>query len=170
MKIINIILGIATAIILTALIHLGIKAFYPEPEREEYLLSIARSYAYEKCKSEDTKCMDKFYAEERTKEEEYRGTLRTYNRNLFIIANIVGILVFAFGFLLLFKTALVSQSVPIGIMVAGLYSIVYGYGRGWNSTDDKMKFFVGLVIAVLVIGGSIWLMQRYYERSKGLNI
>jgi len=155
MKIINIILGIATAIILTALIHLGIKAFYPEPEREEYLLSIARSYAYEKCKSEDTKCMDKFYAEERTKEEEYRGTLRTYNRNLFIIANIVGILVFAFGFLLLF---------------AGLYSIVYGYGRGWNSTDDKMKFFVGLVIAVLVIGGSIWLMQRYYERSKGLNI
>jgi heme/copper-type cytochrome/quinol oxidase subunit 4 len=30
--------------------------------------------------------------------------------------------------------------------------------------NDQLKFFVGLVIAALVIGGSIWLVQRYAKK------
>jgi len=29
---------------------------------------------------------------------------------------------------------------PIGIMLAGLWGILYGYGRGWGSIDDQLKF------------------------------
>jgi len=64
----------------------------------------------------------------------------------------------------LFMTSIVAQSVPIGIMIAGLWSIIYGYMRGWGSTNDQLKFFVGLVIAALVIGGSIWLIERYQKK------
>ena len=90
--------------------------------------------------------------------------MSVYNRNLFIIANIIGIIVFAIGFWLIFGgLALASNAVPVGIMLAGFWSIMYGYARGWGSVDDQLKFFIGLVIAVLVIGGSMWLMQRYQK-------
>ncbi len=36
MKVVNFVLGLATAIILGALINLGIKAFYPEPVAPSY--------------------------------------------------------------------------------------------------------------------------------------
>ncbi len=89
--------------------------------------------------------------------------MNVYDKNLFIIANIVGIVMFAIGFWLVFGTALASNAVPVGIMLAGLWSIMYGYIRGWGSVDDRLKFFIGLIIAVLVIGGSMWLMQRYQK-------
>src|SRR3989344_7958413 len=181
MKIINIILGLGTAIILSALIHLGIRAFHPEPVSPYDICRFAECYpkrplSYDlPCYKDDKKCIeerDKFYEEDRLRQRKmneqekiYQDKLKDYNKDVFIIANIVGILVFVAGFGLLFKTALVSQSVPIGVMIAGLYSIIYGYARGWNSTNDQLKFFVGLVIAVLVIGGSIWLMQRYAKRA-----
>ena len=71
--------------------------------------------------------------------------------------------VFAFGFWLVFGITLASNAVPVGIMLAGIWSIMYGYMRGWGSVDDQLKFFIGLVIAVLVIGGSMWLIERYQK-------
>jgi uncharacterized membrane protein len=96
-------------------------------------------------------------------ETAYESAISIYNRNLFIVANVVGIIVFAVGFWLVFGITLASNAVPVGIMLAGLWSIMYGYMRGWGSVDDQLKFFVGLVIAVLVIGGSMWLIQRYQK-------
>jgi Fe2+ transport system protein B len=183
MKIINIILGLGTAMILSALIDLGIRAFHPEPVytyndpalRQLYSYTPKAAYSYpERDCEKNVKCLEEqkeFYEEERErqeemreKENEYQDKVKVYNRDVFIIANIVGIIVFVSGFLLLFKTAIQSQSVLIGVMIAGLYSIIYGYVRGWNSTNDQLKFFVGLVIAISVIGGSIWLIERYSRR------
>jgi heme/copper-type cytochrome/quinol oxidase subunit 4 len=99
-------------------------------------------------------------------ETAYESAISVYNKNLFIIANIVGIIFFALGFWLVFGVTLASNAVPAGIMIAGLWSIMYGYMRGWGSVDDQLKFFVGLVIAVLVIGGSMWLIQRYQKNHE----
>jgi heme/copper-type cytochrome/quinol oxidase subunit 4 len=96
-------------------------------------------------------------------ETAYESATSVYNRNFFIIANIVGVIFFALGFWLVFGVALASNAVPVGIMIAGLWSIIYGYARGWGSVDDRLKFFIGLVIAVLIIGGSMWLIQRYQK-------
>ncbi len=172
MKAVNVVLGIATVIILSALINLGIKAFYPEPIAPTYAnYPLAAPIA--PCASNDTACIqnnkqieaqqqaaqDKFNQQQQA----YTDQMNVYNRNLFIIANIIGIIMFALGFWLVFGAALASHAVPIGIMLAGLWSIMYGYMRGWGSIDDRLKFFVGLVIAVLVIGGSLWLIQRYQK-------
>lgn len=176
--ILNIILGLGTAIIVGSLIYLGIRAFHPEPvsphERNVYPKSLPyREFVCEKGDKECVADREKYLQEQQVQQEEfarldreYQEKLKVYNRDVFIIANIVGTLVFGFGFLILFKTVLASQSIPVGIMLAGLWSIIYGYSRGWNSIDDKLKFFVGLVIAVMVIGGSIWLMQKYHGVKK----
>ena len=170
MKIVNFVLGLATALILGALINLGIKAFYPEP-----VAPIYPSYpvAVAPCAQNDMQCQSaqQLIAQQQQdqfnqQEDVYTAELQTYNKNLFIIANVIGLVVFAIGFWLIFGgVSLASNAVPVGIMLAGLWSIIYGYGRGWGSIDDQLKFFVGLVIAVIVIGGSLWLMQRHAAGS-----
>lgn len=171
MKMVNFVLGLGTAIILAALITLGIKAFYPEPVSPTYP-NVSTPVA--PCPSNDTACFaqnQQIEAQQTAAQNEfnqeqtaYENQMNVYDTNLFIIANIIGIIVFALGFWLLFATAIAAQSVPIGIMIAGLWSIIYGYGRGWGSVNDQLKFFIGLVIAVLVIGGSMWLVQRYASK------
>ena len=172
MKIVNFVLGLAAAVILAALIGLGIAAFYPEPVAPSYPNSAVVAPVVP-CASADTACMQnnaKIEAQQQvaqdqynTAETAYENAMSVYNRNLFIIANIIGIIVFAIGFWLVIAGTLASNAVPVGIMLAGLWSIIYGYVRGWGSVDDQLKFFIGLVIAVIVIGGSMWLMQRYQK-------
>jgi hypothetical protein len=168
MKIVNIVLAVGTAFILGALITLGIKAFYPEPVAPMY-----PSYpvAQAPCGTNDTKCFtaqqahqNQLQAQFDQQERVYQDAMNVYNRNLFIAANIVGIVVFAIGFGIVLYGALADQGAPIGIMLAGLWSILYGYGRGWGSIDDRLKFVIGFLVAVVVIGGSIWLMQRHTHR------
>ncbi len=150
MKTINFVLGLGTAVILSALIGLGIAAFYQAPAAPN-LIYPAGPMAQ----------MAQYQAEQ----EAYHSAVQVYDRNLFIIANVIGVIVFVAGFFTVLNAGLAGQGVPVGIMLAGLWSIIYGYARGWGSIDDKLKFFIGLVIAVLVIGGSVWLLQRHAKRS-----
>jgi len=173
MKVVNFVLGLAAAVILAALIALGIAAFYPAPVEPAYPTTAVVAPVVP-CPSNDTACAAndaKIEAQQQASQDQYNSAetaytnaMQVYDKNLFIIANIVGIIVFAAGFWLIFGgIALASNAVPVGMMLAGLWSIVYGYVRGWGSVDDQLKFFIGLVIAVLVIGGSMWLMQRYQK-------
>jgi hypothetical protein len=164
MKIINVVLGLGTAIIVSSLIVLGISAFYPAPTYPTYPVAPVM----QPCAQGDVNCVSALQNNQtqaentyQTQETTYEAQTKVYNRNLFIVANIVGIVVFMVAFWLLFATSIVAQSVPIGIMIAGLYSIIYGYVAGWGSVDEKLKFFIGLVIGILVIGGSMWLIERY---------
>jgi hypothetical protein len=168
MKAMNIVMGIATAVILGALINLGIAAFYPAPVYPSYPPSAA---ATRPCASGDTVCIDANTQAEQTAQQQYQQQEQAYTtasniygRNLFIIANIIGMLVFAIGFALIFRgLALASRGAAVGMMLAGLWSIIYGYARGWGSVDDQLKFFIGLVLAVILIGGGMWLMERYQK-------
>ncbi len=175
MKIVNFILGLGTAIILGALINLGIAAFYPEPAYPQYPTPTAVSYPTQPCATTDIACQNQqteAYKTDQANQQkyqeqtaEYQNEMKVYNRNLFIIANIVGIIVFVAGFFTVLYAGLAGQGVPIGIMIAGLWSIIYGYGRGWGSIDDKLKFVIGLVVAVIIIGGSAWLLQRRHKQG-----
>ena len=163
MKIVNLILGIAAAIILSALISLGIKAFYPAPIAPTYpdaSLVVPCASGNTQCIAADQNASTVAQNQFNTAQDSYNSAMQVYDRNLFIIANIIGIIVFAIVFLLVFASALAARGVPIGIMLAGLYSILYGYAVGWGSVGDQLKFFIGLVIAVLILGGSMWLMQK----------
>lgn len=132
MKVVNFVLGLGTAIILAALITLGIKAFYPEPVAPTYP-NYPVTTPILPCPSNDTACQQQDAQLEAQQQAQQTTAQDTYNQqetayetaqaqydtNLFIIANIIGIIVFAFGFWLLFATEIAAQSVPIGIMIAG---------------------------------------------------
>jgi hypothetical protein len=168
MKVVNFVLGLATAVILAALIALGIAAFYPAPVAPSYPDNGVTPVV--PCASADTACMQnnaRIEAQQQAAQDQYNiaetaygSAISVYDRNLFIVANVIGIMFFALGFWLVFGIALASNAVPVGIMLAGLWSIIYGYVRGWGSVGDQSKFFIGLVIAVIMIGGSMWLIQR----------
>ncbi len=177
MKVVNIVLAIGTLIILGSLIVLGIKAFYPEPVAPDYSAYTGMAPAYPAgapCVANDAQCKQElaaYSAQQQAQQDAfnkaqsaYEDAMKIYNRNIFIVANIVGIVVFIAGFLVVLYGGLAGDGAPIGIMMAGLWGIIYGYMRGWNSIDDRLKFFVGLVVAALVIGGSIWLIQRRHNR------
>ncbi len=173
MKIINIVLGIATAIILGALINLGIAAFYPAPAYPSYP-SVPMMAP---CPPADTLCVQESEQAQaqanqqaqiqfNQEQQAYEPVIGVYNRNVFIEANIIGIILFAIGFFLAFGgVALAARGVPIGIMLAGLWGIIYGYTRGWGSVDNILKFFVGLAVALIVIGGSMWMMGKHEKRK-----
>jgi hypothetical protein len=55
MKVINLVLGLGTAIILSALITLGIKAFYPEPQYPTQNVPV--TYPAQMCTSDTTQCL-----------------------------------------------------------------------------------------------------------------
>lgn len=179
MKIINIILGIATALILAALINLGIKAFYPEPTPPEYntYVKIAPAPIQYPCDKADKACLEQQAASNaeqqkendvfNKKQQEYTDAIKIYNRDYFVIANVTGIIIFIIAFWLLVDATAATQSALIGFMLASLWTIFFGYIRGWDSVDDKIKFVVGLVVAALVVGGSTWLLQRHYSKKEG---
>jgi heme/copper-type cytochrome/quinol oxidase subunit 4 len=178
MKIVNIILGVATTLIIASLISLGIKAFYPEPKYPEYT-SVVKSYPapieFTNCEKTDKECIakrDTYDAEQKKQQEEfdkqqkaYNDATKVYNRDYFVISNVIGIFVFVIAFWLLMSASAASYAPLIGVMAAGLWSIFFGYIRGWESVDDKLKFVVGLVVAALVIGGSTWLLNRHYKKD-----
>ncbi len=174
MKTVNVILGIATAVILGALINLGIRAFYPEPV-QPVVSAYPASSPVVPCASGDAACIkanEAFQAQANAAQAHYQqewqaydDAMGIYDRNVFIIANLVGIAIFAAGFFAVFAdAAIAARGVPVGAMAAGLWGIVYGYARGWGSVDDLAKFFIGLAVAVAVIGGSMWLIQRHARK------
>jgi hypothetical protein len=148
MKVVNFVLGLAAAVILAALIGLGIAAFYPAPVAPTYPDTVNNTPVMP-CASNDAACLAanaKIEQDNQAQQDQfnnaetaYTAQVQVYDKDLFIIANIVGIIVFAIGFWLVLAGALASNAVPVGIMLAGLWSIIYGYARGWGSVDDQLK-------------------------------
>lgn len=177
MKIINLILGLGIGIILASLVGFGIQAFYPAPEYPEADYSEVEDKNFS-CDLYDEKCFDEetaYYKEqgrqraEQDKEysrqlKEYDEAVATYGRNFFIILNLIGLLIFLGGLFLLFVSVMATQSIAIGVTVAGLLSIIIGYmTTGWNNPGDQLQFVVGLLVAVVVVI-STWLMQKYHQK------
>jgi len=68
------------------------------------------------------------------------GSDERYNKNVFIAANIIGILIFIIGFFIVLYTTIADQGAPIGICLPDCGAFSNGYGRGWGSIDDQLKF------------------------------
>ncbi|MEK7120151.1 MAG: hypothetical protein AAB824_01265, partial [Patescibacteria group bacterium] len=98
----------------------------------------------------------------------YNEAMKAYNRNLFIIANILGILFFLSGMGLLSIYEKIGINVVAGVLASGGFGIFYGYVRGWEGADDKIKFGVGVLIAIMVVVSAIVInnLVRRHNSSK----
>ena len=87
--------------------------------------------------------------------KEYRDKREIYNRNVFIIAVVAGLIAVVLG-----GIVLKLESVSAGIMGGGVLLIIYGTLRYWGDMGDVLRFIIlGAVLVVL-----IWLGYRKFKK------
>jgi len=77
--------------------------------------------------------------------EEFDDVRENYNRNVFIIATVIGIIALVAGIVLKIT------SVSSGLMGGGILLIIYGIIRYWSGLENYGRFLImGIALAVLV--------------------
>lgn len=98
-------------------------------------------------------------------QEEYNNSRENYNRNVFIISLIIGLIGLGIG-----AAFLTVESVGSGLMGGGVLTIIYGIIRYWGDASDTLRFILlGIVLAVLVGMGYTVLnpkKTKIFEKSK----
>ena len=151
----HVILAIAIAILFLLFVAYAIQTFYPEPTRTN--LNWGLYEARGECEGaggEWVSVDDKIpVASENVDEPEIpRGycylqdkVIERYNRNVFFISLIVGIITIVVGVLLS------MEAVSAGFMGGGVLLVVYGTIRYWGSLSDVFRtIMLGLALVVLV--------------------
>jgi len=171
-KVLSAVFGIGIAVIVYVTMLLGIQAFYPSPEYEDFCGDEPRYeepvMAYEGCTDEMTlgECRKQISEREGRETEmeechqEYGEAEEGYGRNFFIIASILGVIAIMVAYFLLNITSLYITNISAGIACSGIIMILWAFMRGWESTDEKLKFAVGLIIAVIIITLTIMLNKK----------
>jgi FtsH-binding integral membrane protein len=178
-KVLSAVFGIGIAVVVYVTMLLGIQAFYPEPTYNDFCTEEIR-YAepllgYEGCTDEMTmgECRQTIKEGNAGKNEmqkcneDYSDAREAYGKNFFIIASILGViaLITAF-FIFLHVTSITVTNITAGVACSGIVMILWAFIRGWDSTDDKMKFIVGLIIAIIVITLAI-LLNKHERKTMG---
>ncbi|MEM4268290.1 MAG: hypothetical protein QXK37_05680 [Candidatus Woesearchaeota archaeon] len=153
-KVLNVVFGIAVGVVVFVLALLGIQAFYPDVNYEDFCpqqyISEPR-FGFEICTDNITvgECRAlisgrTLNTEQRNCEIEFNNAMKAYNKNFFIIASSLGVLIILVAFFL------TITSISAGIACSGIVLILSAFIRGWESTDDRLKFVVGIVITAIV--------------------
>ena len=170
----NTILGIAIALVLVLFIGYGINTFYEEPEYDDYCdesLYKVRIDNEEECikiggqwtltpirpvlEEKNETIIEGYCEQDYTCRKEYESVREIYNRNVFVIAIVLGLIALLVGGIKL-KLASVSS----GIMGGGVLTIVYGTLRYWGNLADVGRFIIlGLVLAIL-----IWIGYKKFRK------
>lgn len=150
----QIFLGIGLAVILFALIHLGIGAFYPEPEYEDYC-GIRTYKAIEteyECNQTGGRWMEITGVEDPTRNgycdldyycrQEYDSAQNDYNNSVFYVFVIIGLGLSILGFLIK------KSPFDITSLATGMAVITEGIFRNY---DEKMSSFVVGTIAFIIL-------------------
>lgn len=132
-------------LLLATFVGVGISTFYPSPTEptlpDSYMRSDVKELTTEEKQAEETY---------RAEQEAFQDTLSVYNRNVSLIALVFSLvaLVIALGFAQ--KLTVIAD----GLLLGGVFTLLYSIGRGLASEDPQFRFIVttvGLIIA-LVLG------------------
>jgi len=166
------ILGISIALILALFIGYGINTFYKPPkyedfceekmtrkiiETEEECLAVGGQWNVQPVRvlEEDKTVIEGFCNADFTCSKEYQDVREIYNRNVFIISVIAGLISVILGGIIL-----KLESVSTGVMGGGVLSILYGTIRYWGDLADVGRFTIlGIVLGVL-----IWIGYRKFKK------
>ncbi len=165
---INAIFGIAVAVVVYLVLILGIQAFYPEPVYEEYCNNTSyesKPVWTEGCDYNITvkECLDlnnesfiDSRAQARTQcYDTFNEARKDYEGTLFLITATLGILVIIIAFF-----TLTMINISSGLIMSGVVLIVYGFIRGWSSTNDITKFIFAIIDATIIISFAVYLNKK----------
>ena len=177
-RIINAAFGIGIAVLIFIVVLLGIQVVYKEPKIENFNCTYSYDrpvYAYDIsfCNENITvkECNVLIKEKQPTNErlqtdydkcwKEFQDAEKIYGRNVFLIANIAGIIVVIIS-IFLFSMINISS----GIAFSGIALIFYGFARGWQGTGDLLKFVTALIVAIIFIILAVFVNKRYLKNKK----
>ncbi len=176
----SIALALSIIIVLNAFINIGVKTFYPAPEFEDFC-SVVENKQYktqESCEAVGGKWIISIHdgLEARTIapppkpvndfteycdssfscRAEFQDARELYDRNVFIILVIAGLLSLGIGYRLS-----TSEAVSSGFVFGGVISFIIGVLRYWSNMNDYSRFIIlGVVLIIL-----IWIGYRKLNKS-----
>ena len=172
-KVLSAVFGIGIAVVVYVTMLLGIQAFYPEPEYNDFCEERTR-YAeplafMEGCTDDmtvaDCRTMNKEGEMEKDDrfqcQDDYNAAGEDYGRNFFIIASVLGLLSMIVSFYLFGLTSVTITNISAGVASSGVVMIFWAFVRGWESADEMLKFVVGLVIAMILIFLAVKLNKKH---------
>jgi hypothetical protein len=141
-------LGVAIAVVFPLMVGLGIEAFYASPKMSENCQTLEEgNYGKDGPSDSEEAAMT-------TCRKNFNKENETYNRNVFIPITIIGFVALAGGALFLSEA---MGPVAPGLVFGGIFTILYGAGRGMAAVDKRWLFLELLVVLV----GLILVTRRY---------
>lgn len=146
-------------ILIAFFVGVGINTFYEGPKAPAFPTEL--NYAKTEL-SEAQKAAQKAYDD---KNQQYQDDLKPYNRNVSIITLSAAVLLLAMSVAFERKIRMLAD----GVMLGGVFTLLYSIGRGMASEDNKYMFMtvtVGLV-AALVLGYHRFVQPEKPRAAKG---
>lgn len=137
-------------ILLAFFVGVGISVFYPQPESPEYPERL--TYVDKEFTDEQRQIDQEFQEQQRQWEEE----LEPYNRNVSIIAVVFAIIFLTVGVMYAHKLDVIAD----GMLLGGIFTMLYGMGRGLASGDEAFRFIVVVVGLIVALGLGYWKFAR----------
>lgn len=130
---------------LAIFVGMGIAVFYEAPKAPEEP-TVFQSVGKEGPTAAQQQEINAFEA----KQKEYNKEMWRYNRNVSIIVLVCAVLILAISLLFSEKLGVLAD----GLLLGGIFTLLYGIGRGMASESNKYRFLVASVglIVTLVLG------------------
>jgi hypothetical protein len=142
-------------IILSLFVGVGISTFYKEPAYPEAPTSIKYGYSGERTQAQISEEENYNQSVERFNSEQ----IKPYNRNVSIIVTLFAIAFLAVGVIYSHKINVIAD----GTLLGGIFTLLYGMGRGFASGDDAYRFIV------IAVGLFVAMALGYWKFAKPAN-
>lgn len=141
-KILKLVYTFFLGLLIAVFVGVGINTFYPGPKIPEYPTSLSTPVSKE--------VADKETAAQRNYDAQYKKyteAVKPYNRNVSIVILVAAVVLLTVSILTEKKMRIISD----GVMLGGLFTLVYSIGRSFASSDSKYVFLVTSVGLVIVM-------------------
>lgn len=148
------------AILIVAFVGFGIAAFYKAPKYPEYPieLSVESDPVTKTTESAELKEQRlKFEKESRN----FQEVNENYNMNVSIIALVAALIILVLSITLLSKINFISD----GLLLGGVFTLIYSIIRGFGSGDEMFRFIVVSVGLIITIFLGYWRFVRIQAKS-----
>ena len=143
----KIIYSLFLGVILAIFVGVGISTFTGSPEYPDYPENLARLDIAEL--NEQQKAEQMAYEQQVQAVEE---EMDKHNRNVSIIATVIAVAFMAVGLIYAHKIDVIAD----GVLLGGVFTLLYGLGRGLATGDEIFRFLVVTVGVVAAIGLGYW--------------
>lgn len=142
-RILKLIYTFFLGVLLAIFVGVGINTFYPGPKAPEFPIEL-NTYGKESTLTTEQITIQKDWDK---KAEQHNKDMRPYNRNVSILTLCAAVILLATSMVFEKKIKIIAD----GVMVGGLFTLLYSLGRGFASENSKYVFVVVTVGLAIVI-------------------